>query len=328
MSETSSEMRSTRRAVLITGAAGYVGKLVTAALVNDRRGFDTIVATDVRPVPSHERLRGVIYETGDLCTDEVAELIPKHNIDTLVHLAAVVTPPKNGGRELAYRVDVEGTERLLKACVEHGVCKLVVTSSGAAYGYHPDNPPLLREEDALRGNEIFAYSHHKRIVEEMLATYREEHPELSQLIFRPGTIVGRTTKNQITAIFERPVVLGLQESDTPFVFIWDEDVAGAIVQGVHGDAAGIFNLVGEGVMTLREIASALGKPFVSLPSAWVQNGLSFMQKLGVAPYGPEQVIYLLHRPVLSNERLIREFGYQPRTSRQAFGVYHEAQLHA
>jgi len=316
-----SEERTKRKAVLITGAAGYVGRLVTEQLSRDRRGIETIVATDLRAVPEAEREPGVIYEAADITTGAVADLIGKHRIDTVVHLAAIVTPPGEGGRELAYRVDVEGTERLLEACVEHAVCKIIVTSSGAAYGYHADNPPLLREDDALRGNEIFAYAHHKRLVEQLLERYRQDHPALGQLIFRPGTVIGERTHNQITAIFERPVVLGLKESDTPFVFIWDRDVAACIVAGVHGMQTGIFNMAGEGVMTLREIARAMGKPFVSLPARVVERGLAALERHGLAPYGPEQVCFLLYRPVLSGERLIETFGFRPKSSREAFETY-------
>ncbi len=42
----------------------------------------------------------------------------------------------------------------------------------------------------MRGNDEFEYSKHKRIVEGMLARWREERPELRQIVFRPGTIVG------------------------------------------------------------------------------------------------------------------------------------------
>jgi UDP-glucose 4-epimerase len=319
--EPQSEERTARKAVLITGAAGYVGKLVTQQLAADPRGISTIVACDLRPVPASDRVDGVTYEVADVRTGSTAHLIQRYAIDTVVHLAAIVTPPREGGRQLAYEVDVLGTENLLEACVEHGVCKIIVTSSGAAYGYHADNPVLLREDDPLRGNEVFAYAHHKRLVEEMLAEYRAEHPELAQLIFRPGTIIGKDTKNQITAIFERPVVLGLREADTPFVFIWDQDVARAIVEGIHGEQTGIFNMAGEGVLTLREIAQALGKPFVALPAKMVEHGLGLLQRLGVAPYGPEQVCFLRYRPVLSAEHLIRDFGYHPLTSREAFDIY-------
>jgi UDP-glucose 4-epimerase len=316
-----SEPRTARRAVLITGAAGYVGKLVTKQLANDKRGITTIVASDLRVTPMRDRVEGVCYEAADIRGGAMSELIERHQIDTVVHLAAIVTPPKEGGRELAYDVDVRGTQKLLEACTAHGVCKFIVTSSGAAYGYHADNPALLCEDDELRGNEVFAYAHHKRLVEDMLADYRQDHAELEQLVFRPGTIVGEHTNNQITAIFERPVVVGLREADTPFVFIWDQDVARAIVEGIHGDQTGIFNMAGEGVMTLREIARALGKPFVALPVKLLESGLDLMQRFGIAPYGPEQVCFLRYRPVLSAERLVHDFGYRPLSSREAFDIY-------
>ncbi len=65
--------------------------------------------------------------------------------------------------------------------------QIIVTSSGAAYGYHADNPEWLTEDDPVRGNEAFAYSHHKRLVEEMLAVCRTQHPELRQVVLRVGT---------------------------------------------------------------------------------------------------------------------------------------------
>src|SRR5690606_40483461 len=65
---------------------------------------------------------------------------------------------------------------------------------GAAYGYHPDNGTAhdgwLVEDDPLRGNVEFAYSDHKRQVEEMLAALRETDPQLEQVVLRIGTILG------------------------------------------------------------------------------------------------------------------------------------------
>ncbi len=57
-----------------------------------------------------------------------------------MHLASVVTPGKDSSRALEHAVDVGGTRNVLAASVAHGVRRLVVTSSGAAYGYHADNP--------------------------------------------------------------------------------------------------------------------------------------------------------------------------------------------
>jgi UDP-glucose 4-epimerase len=251
-------------------------------------------------------------------------MLRRHGIDTVVHLAAIVTPPKQSSRELEYSIDVEGTRNVVEACLRAGVRRFIYTSSGAAYGYHADNPPLLRETDPLRGNEEFAYSHHKRLVEEMLEGHRRDHPELSQLIFRPGTILGEKVASPITAMFERPIVVGVRGSDSPFVLVWDEDVAGAIVQGIREGATGIYNLTGDGALGLREIARRLGKPYVSLPAGVLAGVLWGLKALRLSPRGPEQVNFLRYRPVLSNECLKSEFGFTPSaTSEECFERYRQ-----
>ena len=141
----------------------------------------------------------------------------------------------------------------------------MVSSSGAAYGYHADNPVPLTEDDPVRGNEEFAYSHHKRLVEEQLAVLREEHPELEQVVLRIGTILGERVDNQITALFERPRLLRIRGADSPFVFIWDTDVVAIVLRAVTGPVTGIFNVAGDGTMTVREIAEALGKRTLAVP---------------------------------------------------------------
>ena len=142
------------------------------------------------------------------------------------------------------------------------------------------------------------------------------------MIFRPGTILGTNVANQITAIFERPVILGVSGSATPFVFIWDHDVVACLIKGLREGRQGIFNLAGDGVMTLAEIARSIGKPYVEIP-AWLLGGvLSVLKTLGIGPYGPEQVDFLRYRPVLSNDALKRDFGYRPeKSSREAFDYY-------
>jgi UDP-glucose 4-epimerase len=252
----------------------------------------------------------------------MATLFKKHGIDIVVHLAAIVTPGRKSNRELEYSVDVLGAKNILEACVQAGVRKIIVTSSGAAYGYYPDNPAWLQETDPLRGNKEFAYSYHKRLVEEMLARYREQHPQLQQLIFRPGTVLGKNVNNQITALFEKKFVLGLRGAGSPFVFVWDQDVAACIVKGVLENKTGIYNLAGDGTLNLREIAAMLHKPYIQLPVALVKSSLWLLRKLRLSQYGPEQVNFLRYRPVLANAKLKTEFGYTPRkTTKEVFEYY-------
>lgn len=309
------------RRVLVTGAAGYVGSLVTEALLQSD-SVARVVACDVRPSGSARSGDKLLSRVLDICERGLTELLQAEQIDVVVHLAAIVNPPPGMTRKEVHAVDVEGTENLLEACVSAGVQKIIVTSSGAAYGYHADNAALLDEDQPLRGNVEFAYSHHKRLVEEMLARYRAEFPQLAQLIFRPGTILGKSVSNQITALFEKPAILGLKESASPFVFTWDEDLVRCIGEGVLTDKAGIYNLVSDGVMTLREIAAALGKYYIPAPVSVVELGLRCLKRFELSQYGPEQTRFLQYRPVMSNDKLKREFGYRPSlSSQQVFELY-------
>ncbi|MDP6942713.1 MAG: SDR family oxidoreductase [Myxococcota bacterium] len=315
------------RSVLVTGASGCVGRQVVRALAAAPDRPARIVATDVREVPAGEQLDGVEYRRLDITEPAAFDLLGELAVDTVVHLAAIVTPPPGDTRALQYAVDVDGTRHVLEACVRFGVERFVYTSSGAAYGYHADSPAVLREDDALRGNEVFAYSDHKRLVEELLARYRTDHPALEQVIFRVSTVLGADVANQITAMFERRLVLGLWGAETPFCFIWDEDAATCLVQAVRAGPPGVYNLTGDGVMSLREIAGLMERRYVSMPVGLVRRALAIAKARQWAPYGPEQVLFLQHRPVLDNTRLKQVFGWTPsHTSREAFEVYRRSRF--
>jgi len=314
--------------VLITGAGGYLGSQLLAAIAAGRIEVARVVAADVREVPAHRRLPGVEYVQADVRSAGLVSLFDRHQIDVVVHLASIVTPGKESNREFEYSVDVKGTENVLVACTASGVKKIIVSSSGAAYGYHADNPVPLTEDCPLRGNDAFAYSHHKRLVEEMLARWHVEHPELKQVVFRIGTILGATVKNQITDLFEKPRLIALRGADSPFVFIWDQDVVGCLLRAITTDASGIYNVAGDGAVTLREIAAKLGKRCIVLPPGLLRFALAVLKPLGLTQYGPEQIDFLRYRPVLDNTRLKTEFGYVPRlSSEQVFALYRQAHAH-
>ncbi len=312
-------------AVLVTGAAGYVGRLCVAALAARRDELSALVALDWTEVEPAARLGGVDYAQGDICDPNLGELFARYGIDTVIHLASIVRAPKDAPKDLAYRVDVLGTENVLQACEATGVKRLIVTSSGAAYGYHPDNPDWLDENDPLRGNEEFEYSKNKRLVEAMLARWREEHPELRQIVFRPGTVVGEDVHSPVTDLFEKPVVLGIAGSESPFVFIWDQDLVACLVDAVFSDKVGVYNQAGDGALTPREIAKMIGKPYLPLPAGAVKALLWALKGVGLTENGPERVAFLRYRPVLSNRRLKEEYGYTPKlSSREAFELYARA----
>ena len=315
------EQQAVERAyrILITGADGFLGRSVVQAL--GQRIDTEVVALDVRAVPAERQVDGVHYAVMDVRNPGLAQVLREHRIDTVVHLASIVTPGKDSNRTLEYDVDVNGTHNVLTACVEQGVKHVIVSSSGAAYGYHADNPDWLQEHHALRGNQAFAYSDHKRLVEEMLAEWREKYPRLAQTVLRIGTILGERVDNQITALFEKPRLLAVRGSDSPFVFIWDQDVTGAIMHALDGAVPGCYNLAGDGALSIHDIASRLGKRTLNLPAGLLRSALWVGSSLGISRYGPEQLDFLRYRPVLLNTAL-KQWGYVPRkTSAQAFEAF-------
>jgi UDP-glucose 4-epimerase len=309
--------------VLVTGSSGYLGAQVLARLA--QRQDIAIIALDLRE-PA-QRLPNVNYEVADIRSSEVEAIVARHQPDVVVHLASIVTPGKNSSREFEYSVDVGGSRNLLEACVRNKVRRIIVSSSGAAYGYHADNPAWLKESDAVRGNQSFAYSWHKRLVEEMLAEYRQQQPQLEQIILRIGTILGATVNNQITDLFKKPRLIAIRGSDSPFVFIHDQDVVDAILHGIDSSSTGIFNVAGDGKLSIFEIATRLNKRCLVLPAWLLRSALWLLKKLGLTQYGPEQLDFLRYRPVLDNTRLKTVFGYVPKlSSSEVFELWRSAQL--
>jgi UDP-glucose 4-epimerase len=308
-----------RRRVVVTGATGYLGAQAVDALA--AAGHE-VVGVDVRS-PTRSMPDGVVSRILDVRDPALGELLAEHRAQAVIHLAAIVEPPRGMSDAEVRDIDVGGTRNVVAACVAAGVDHLTVTSSGAAYGYHPSNAGAWLTEDApLRGHDHFAYSANKRDVEALLADARQDHPGLAQLVLRPGTILGPTTNNLITALFERRLVLDLAGTDVPFVFVLDRDVVEVIVRGVTGRRTGVYNLAGDGAVTLAQIARRLRRPRLPIPVPVLRGALATLQPMRLARYGPEQVDFLRYRPVLANEALKRDFpGLPTRTSRQVFDTW-------
>lgn len=311
---------------LITGASGAIGLQVLRRLKKDDFQDLKVIATDIRELPPSLIHPNLIFTKMDVRSGEIQELITDGGFEGILHLASIVTPGKKSNRDFEYSVDVLGTKNILEAAVKGNVKHIIVTSSGAAYGYHKELPEWINEDEPIKGHEVFAYSWHKKCVEDLLRSYRASHPELKQLILRPGTILGDTMKNQITDLFQKPVVIGIQGSESPFVFIWDEDVAEIIYQGMVKSKTGIFNLAGDGKVTNVELARILKKPLVKFPTPVLRGVLKLLKTLNLTQYGPDQVDFLKYRPVLSNQKLKDEFGFVPTySSKEVLLRYLESQ---
>ncbi|MFO7849862.1 MAG: NAD-dependent epimerase/dehydratase family protein, partial [Spirochaetia bacterium] len=113
--------------VFVTGAGGYIGRQLIAAMAEDREHFDRIVAGDIRLPAVEKRLQGVHYVESDIRDPRLSDSFTDFGINLVVHLAAVVTPPKGADRRLLYSIDVLGTENVLQACLAAGVERIIIT---------------------------------------------------------------------------------------------------------------------------------------------------------------------------------------------------------
>ena len=175
--------------VLITGASGFVGKYVVAAVL--RAGHQ--VRAVIRPKTDETRFSWhahpqVEFARFDLRRRQgLAEIVT--GVDAVIHLAAT----KGGDFYDRFAGTVIGTENLLLAMQEANVKHLVVTSTFSLYDYQQiPRETVLDENSPLIENPLNrdAYAQTKLIQEEMIREFEQEH-DATVTILRPGMIYGR-----------------------------------------------------------------------------------------------------------------------------------------
>ena len=308
--------------VFITGAGGYVGGETVKVLAQEYP-YVKIIASDIVPAPEFYNEINATYEQADIRNEErINTILNTHNINVVVHLAAAL-PARDGlNRKFEYSVNVTGTNVIMDACLKNNIRKIIISSSGAAYGYHADNDSCVKEDHPLRGNKEFPYSDQKRMIEEMLSEYRVNHPELKQVIFRLSATIGSNVKNQISEFFEMPMLFGIKGYDSPFAFILDRDVVNCIVKAIIEDKEGIYNLTADGKIPMKHLAKMMNKKYVPVPEGVFKFALKYLQKMKIVPWGPEQASFIKYRLVMDNRSLKEDFGYIPqKNSQQVFEFY-------
>ena len=305
--------------ILVTGASGSLGQCLIKKLINDKSV--EIYATDIKPNP-YADVENLHYKLFDLRHSAFTDWVLETKPEKVIHLASILQISAQMTREQAYEIDVIATESLLQTCVSLAVQKFIITTSGAAYGYFKKNNQIITEDRQPEGNPDYFYSAHKAEVEAIMAEYRKKQPQLKQLIFRPGAILGPDFMGPIVNLFQQKFITGLIGYPGPFNFIWSEDVADYIIEGINSEITGEYNVAGDGSMSMAQIAAKLHKLYLPLPAVLIQFILTLAKPLGLTQYGPEQVKFIKYRPVLSNEKIKACFKHQPRySSEQAMDAF-------
>jgi len=152
--------------ILVTGADGQIGSELTPAL-RERYGGENVVATDIaEPVPA---LRdGGPFEFLDVTQrGAIAAVVDRYNIDTIYHMAAILSATGERKPHLAWDVNINGLYKILEIARERKVTRVFCPSSIAAFGPETprDNTP---QETVLRPTTMYGVT---KVAGELLGNY-------------------------------------------------------------------------------------------------------------------------------------------------------------
>ena len=269
--------------ILITGAAGMIGRKLTERLVIDRalgdQPIEKLTLIDIvapaRPAGFSDHVK---TRAADLAAPGAAEKAVSERPDVIFHLAGVVSGEAETDFEKGYRVNLDGTRALLEAirAVGNGYKpKVVFTSSIAVFG--APFPEAIADDFHL--TPLTSYGTQKAICELLLADYTRRGflegvgIRLPSIVVRPGK-PNKAASGFFSGIIREP--LAGQEAILPVadsVLHWHASPRSAVGFLIHaagltraqlGDRInlampGVCCTVGEQIAALRRIAGRQGR---------------------------------------------------------------------
>jgi UDP-glucose 4-epimerase len=252
---------------LVTGGAGFIGSNLVDALV--ARGDEVAVIDDLS-TGRRSNLDQAISNGAELIeldvrdAQAVSEAVGRVAPEAIFHLAAQidvrksVADPANDSR-----VNVEGTINVLSAAHQHGVGRVVNTSTGGAiYGEGkiipaPEDHPVAPEAP---------YGLSKFCAENYCALFTRLHG-LSTISLRYGNVYGPRQdplgEAGVIAIFcgklmsgERPTIFGDGRQTRDYVYVADV-VAANLAAASHPEAHGVYNVGTGRECSVLEVLAAL-----------------------------------------------------------------------
>jgi nucleoside-diphosphate-sugar epimerase len=294
--------------VLVTGATGFLGRAVTAAL--ERAGHD--LRPGARVVPREESGGTAWVGYGEVGPDTRWEAVLA-GIDTVVHLAGLAHLSDEMAARAAetfYRVNVEGTARLAEAAVRSGVRRLVLMSSALVHGQKSLGRPFT-EEDIPAPETPYARSK----LESETRLLAAASTGMQWVILRPPMVYGpgaRGNFGRLVRLVRAGVPLPLGAATAPRSFIGLDNLADAVVRCVEhpGAASGVFLLADaettSTVDLVHLIAAALGRRL------WTPSVPPALLRAGFRVLGRERDMQRLLDPLqLDTGRIRRLLGWSP-----------------
>jgi nucleoside-diphosphate-sugar epimerase len=251
----------------VTGSCGQIGTELVAELRN-RYGSDNVVASDLRP--EREGNDGGPYEQADVRDRErLREIIRRHDVDTIVHMAAILSAKGEMEPLLAWDVNVTGLLNTLELARELGLTQVLCPSSIAVFGKGcpTENTP---QETVLKPATMYGVT---KVTGELLCDYYVQRFGVDARGLRyPGIVSaealpGGGTTDYAVEIFYKAVECGsytcFLREDARLPMMYMPDCIKATTQLMEADAAslrhhGDFNVASMS-FTPGELAAAIRK---------------------------------------------------------------------
>jgi nucleoside-diphosphate-sugar epimerase len=133
--------------ILVTGALGQIGSELTMYM-RSIYGNNSVVATDIRKLEGNPTVESGPFEVLDVTNaQQMADLAKKHEVDSIIHLAALLSAVAEAKPALAWEINMGGLFNALEVARELN-CSFFTPSSIAAFG--PSSPRVNTPQDTIQ----------------------------------------------------------------------------------------------------------------------------------------------------------------------------------
>lgn len=248
--------------ILVTGAAGFVGKHLVTRLA--LRKYKVVIVDVADAKIFGENI--VAYKQDIRNTEAIQEIVKQEEVDTCVHLAAKVSVADSViNPNETIDVNIRGTVSVLEACARNGVGNFVFASSAAVYG-NPLSLPV-NENDTLK--PLSPYGISKADGERIVMDYKIRGMIKKAVSLRFFNIYGEGQNPEyagvITKFAERlsaglaPTIYGNGSQTRDFISV--QDVARAIILAAESEISGTFNVGTGKAISINELAERMTRIF-------------------------------------------------------------------